>query len=555
MGKASDVKLTVGLDGVTPVGLSLNFSAGAVPTCTVDLAPSSPGIIKIINASSGVLSSPDSKKREEVDVDISVTIRDGNGGSEDRKLKWIGLLDGLSIGNTVGSNSYQAVLKGKAQTLLELTTVTPGLYPTSVNIYKNPFYSVMGTTQGATEAEIAWVNSLFSEGLDFQANPFEFYKKLLAQLLKLQDDGYEQLLGNELTVDSTNVLREVFKDQRYKKAIQQGKDLIDKVDLQFVTGGAVSQVKTSYPQASSKIREILTAGPNVLLENYMNFLRIMGCTFVCANEKIFIVPDKNFILQPHSTPGKKQGSSKPNIAYPADYNSYVYNDNGYRDFLAVVVGNTHPVGGQDLNTVSYETGLAAHYIDKKNTTKASGVLVVPDHPFSLAIISSLCDHGDSKELKPKLDAGSGSYYPQGEVYQSNEQQENQKSRAQEKKTNYDSFTKTVMSNYAETKFYQARYGDRQGTITMPFNPKWVPGASGNLFVRETNFFIDFFVESVTHRVDMTPPSGGNALTIVQFSCGRMGTVPIGVSKDEFLGADKGKEDGFIQGFLQDIGAT
>ena len=112
-----------------------------------------------------------------------------------------------------------------------------------------------------------------------------------------------------------------------------------------------------------------------------------------------------------------------------------------------------------------------------------------------------------------------------------------------------------MTNYAEIKFYQARYGDRRGTITMSFNTNWAPGASGTLYVRETGFSLDFWVESVTHRVDMTPPAGGSAITIINFCCGRMGTSPVGVDEDKFTGYNKSKETDFINKFISDIGAN
>ena len=86
MAKKSDVELTVDLDGVTPTGISINFSIASIPTCTVDLAPAGPGIIKIAGEASGVLAGPDPQKRREVKVDISVTSHDGKGGKDTKKM-------------------------------------------------------------------------------------------------------------------------------------------------------------------------------------------------------------------------------------------------------------------------------------------------------------------------------------------------------------------------------------------------------------------------------------------------------------------------------------
>jgi hypothetical protein len=555
MANKSDVKLDVGLDGVTPVGISLNFSVGAIPTCLVDLAPAGPGIIKIMDAASGVLADPDGQKRKEVDVSISVRSRDGSGNSTNRKLKWTGLLDGMTIGNTVGNNSYQAVLKGKAQTLLELTTLTPGLFPTSVDIYKNPFFSMLNSTQDDSQAEIAFVNVPWSKGLKPTMNPIEFYTSFLKAILEHQQGGYAQFLGDVKTVDAQQPLDEIFKDGRYQKAIAEGVRLMGQIDYSYVTGGTIADTKSSYPAVLGAIKAYFTTGPNVILENYMNFLNFLGCSLVFGKEKIFVVPDKSFIKQPHTAPGKKVSSTTPNVANPADYNSYIYNDNGYRDICAVILSNPMPLGGAVLTDKRFELGLVGCYVDKKTITKASGVLVAQDHPFSMYMFNTESAPKDNKEMKERADSGGESYYPKGLKYGEQEDKENQKKRANEKSKAYRDQLKKVLTNYAETKFYQARYGDRQGTITIEFNPNWAPGACGVLYVRETQFFLDFYVESVTHRIDMTPPAGGTAITVINFSCGRMGTSPIGVDKDEFLGYDKGKESSFVQGFIGDIGAS
>jgi len=555
MAKTSDVDLTVSLSGVTPVGMSLNFSVGAIPTCLVDLAPSGPGIIKIVDAASGVLANPDSQKRTEVNVDVSVRSRDGAGGNTTHKLKWTGLLDGLTISNTVGNNSYQAVLKGKAQTLLELTTLTPGLFPTSVDIYKNPFYSVLTNTDDDSQAEQGWVNDQFAQKIDLDSDPIKGYTNFLKELLKEQQGGYERFLGNIMTVDATQPLQEIFSDSRYKQAINDGIRLLEQVDFQYVTGGTIEKVKCRAPNVAGLIKTYFTTGSNIILENYTNFLKFVGCSLVFGNEKIFVVPEKSFLKQQHSAPGKKASSSTPNVANPADYNSYIYNDNGYRDICAVILANSLPLGGQMLTSQHPETGLVACYVDKKTITKASGVLVLPDHPWSMFMYNNENAPKDAKEMKERADVGGESYYPKGFQWGAQEPKESQIKRAEEKEEAYKDNVKDIMKNYAETRFYQARYGDRQGTITLEFNPNWVPGACGVLFVRETKFFVDFYVESVTHRVDMTPPAGGTAITVVNFSCGRMGTAPIGVDKDEFLGYNKGKEQGFITAFLGDISAS
>jgi hypothetical protein len=112
----------------------------------------------------------------------------------------------------------------------------------------------------------------------------------------------------------------------------------------------------------------------------------------------------------------------------------------------------------------------------------------------------------------------------------------------------------AISAYAETKYYQAKYYDRMGSLNMDFNPKWVPGTGGTLYVRATGVMLSFYVTSVTHRIDTSAPNHGNASTTVNFCCGRIGSGPEGVSADRYLGYDAGKESGIQGSYVGDMGA-
>ena len=560
--KKSDVKLSVTpLPGVTPTGVSINFSAGAIPVCTVDFAPAEQEVIKIEGGAVGILANPDEYKRKvEITVDIDVTTHSGKDKTTNHTFTWSGLLDGISLSNNVGSNTYQAVLKGRAQTLLELTTLTPGLTPSSVNIYKNPFYAILGVSSDSDESvEKAWGSFRGSEDLKFQEDPLKFYVSLLKLVVARQLDGYEYYLGNETTVNSTKALEKVYSEERYTRALTKAQMLLETIDISAVDGGKLASIQTQANNASNKIRDYFFGGPNVLLENFMNFLGFIGCTLVFGDEKIFVVPERSFIKQTHTKPGVKEESTTPNVAYPADYNGYNYNDNGYRDIMAVILSNELPIGGQAMTDLSFDPSLIGYYKDEKELTQASGVLVIPEHPFSMMYSTSDNNFHDAHELKDTADSTGQAYHPDSKKYDDalNDPDEKQAERGTDKKQKYSDILSggEDLTNYAEIKFYQARYGDRRGTITMSFNTNWAPGASGTLYVRETGFSLDFWVESVTHRVDMTPPAGGSAITIINFCCGRMGTSPVGVDEDKFTGYNKSKETDFINKFISDIGAN
>jgi hypothetical protein len=556
--KKTDVKLTVSpLPGVTPIGISLNFSVGAIPVCLVDFAPGLPSAVKIEpGVGLGVLQNPDQYKRlEEIDVDINVKSRTGSGSEISHSLKWKGLLDGINLSNNIGGNTYQAVLKGKAQTLLELTTMTPGLIPGSIDIYKNPYTSfLLDCNSGPDNAYMAWSEFSVQEGLNLETNPLDFYVKLMGKVIEDQLGKYSQYLGKEETVYESQVLEKLFTENRYQKALQKGKDLIDKIDISAVQSGTIMGITTASVGVGDVVKDYFFSGPPVILENLMNFLNFLGCTLVFGSEKIWVVPERSFIKQQGPKPGEKEESTLYNAAYPADYNGYNYSDNGYKDTMAVVLSQTVTVGGVALASIPKDPALVGFYKDENELTNASGVLVLPDHPFALSAFNNNANPTNSKEFKNKAD-GDESYMPEPKKYGDNETKEAQSQKADENKEEYVSTLSPSLNNYAEIKFYQARYGDRRGSINLSFNPNWIPGTAGTLFVRETGFNLDFWVESVTHRIDVSPPAGGSAMTIVNFCCGRMGTSPVGVESDKFLGYDRGMESSVQSAFVSDIGGN
>jgi hypothetical protein len=156
-----------------------------------------------------------------------------------------------------------------------------------------------------------------------------------------------------------------------------------------------------------------------------------------------------------------------------------------------------------------------------------------------------------------MDKKSAPMYPEKKSMEqsASETQAAHAEKGKEKKESLSSYAGDVIKNYAETKFYQVRFSDRQGSITMDFNPYWVPGTGGTLYVRETGCTLTFYVQSVTHRVDMSAPSNGTAITTVSYTCGRIGKKSVGTKEDKFLGYNSDKEEGVQEAFLSDIGAS
>jgi hypothetical protein len=551
MAKTSGVTLTVdGLSGVTPVGVSIVYAVGSIPTAVVDLAPDDPGTIKIAGGAKGVLADVDQQKRGD-DITIAVSVESYNGDQGKRKasLSFVGLLDGLSIGNVVGGNTYQAIIKNKAQVLLELTTHMPGLYPSSVNIYRNPMLSVTrDITQPDQSAVIAWGQLIQGEVLKKQ--PIEFYTGLMKKIIEKQEGGWVEYCGRENLADGELAFKKIFEDARYKKALGRAKKIFENVDLSAVNSGSAKNLLAGSADVNDMLASLFTQGSTILLENYMNFLAFMGCTVIFSNSKMYVVPINSVIRQDLSVPNKGELPTEPNRAYPASYNSYMYNDNGFRDIAHVII-SAKSLAGPHTAADTIDRGAVAHFSEEDGLSNASGIYVVNAHPFMAMGATSFSNKYSEKPAK-KLEEGN-SMLTEVIKYEScvNQVQTTRTEAEQTRTEQAKNSIKDVVKNYAETKFYQARYGDRTGSITMDFNPDWVPGTSGWLFVRETGMFVVFYVTTVTHRVDMGPPATGTAITTINFVCGRMGTNPPGIDKDLYLGYDLGKEQDIQHGFISD----
>jgi hypothetical protein len=206
--------------------------------------------------------------------------------------------------------------------------------------------------------------------------------------------------------------------------------------------------------------------------------------------------------------------------------------------------------GTNAGALTSDRGLVGEYCTTLGG--GTGVLAVKSHPWMGLTPTGDVPAKTSVSTLKKLD-GKGSMveaatsFKAGKAIGKNTTAEGVAS----KKSSAGNLTKATLDNYAETKMYQAKYIDRQGTITMDFNPNWVPGTGGSLFIRETGMTLAFHVTNVTHRIDVSAPNTGSAITTVSFNCGRLGASPPGTDSDVFLGYNLGKEEGVQSAFIGD----
>lgn len=527
------------------IGATITLQVGAIPTAAIDLRPSG-GKAKVEGG--GSFPDIDSGRRlKEETVEISVNVRAGSGAGASRRFKFKGLLDGYSISNVVGNNSYQAVLKNNAQSLLEITTLMPGLYPASTNIFKIPSHAITTSTQGNdNEALKLWTALTSEEPSLLKLSPIKFYVGLLRLIVKKQQGGWENYLGKDKMLSGKKAFKEIYESASYKKNLSRAEEVLKSISFEGCTG--MIDKLSMKNEAALGVFDIFSRGSTILLDNLLNFLSSVGCSIIFGNNKSYIVPINSVIKQKNYTPGKGQLSNSTNQAGPADYNSYVFNDIGFRDVNSVILMSPNYAGGAYLGSFGYDRAVVGCFSAPSSEAKGSGVYVTRAHPW-MAISATSPRGTDAKEGKSKQD-GEGSPYDK-KISFSDASQETGKAFAERSKQKGES-TKSdpgeSFDNFAETKYYQARFTDRQGSITLDFNPKWAPGTGGELFVRESGMHLHFYVTSVIHRVETGAPASGSALTIINFNCGRFGKDPAGSQGDKFLGYNGGTEASIRSGY-------
>jgi hypothetical protein len=388
----------------------------------------------------------DSRRRQgEETVDISVRVRTGSGDSATRKFNFKGLLDGYSVSNIVGNNSYQAVLKNKAQSLLEVTTLMPGLFPTSVNIYKIPSHSITTSSQGEeSESLKLWTSLLGSDPGILKLSPVKFYVELLKLIVKKQQGGWEEYVGKDPMLSGQPAFKEIFSNATYKKNLEMAMSVLDGLSFEGCSG-LIDGVNMG--TASLAVMNIFAQGPSILLENLLNFLSSIGCSIIFGNDKSYIVPVNSVVKQDNYSPGKGQLSSSTNQAGPADYNSYSFNDVGFRDVNSVILMAPTYVGGNNLGGLGVDSSVLACFSAPAGEAKGSGVYVTRAHPWMSA--SATSPKGtDAKEGKSKQD-GSGSPY--------------------DKKLTFEEASKETGKSFAERA--QKKVEENYSTLMARFNSK------------------------------------------------------------------------------------
>lgn len=508
---------------IYPTGASISYRIADIPTAVLSLAPGA--IPAFCNF--------DSLRRSMVEIQISTV----NGC-----LVFDGYLDGLSSQMNVGGVSISLVVKSGWQLMREIDPKLPGYSPSSVDMFRwAEVIKFSGDPDNVLTQET--LNALNQTAADGPA--IDGILNVLKTILIRKAD-YAQYVSNPNYNSALVLIYEVLKSTH----LTIGKTLLDNVVTSYLSG---MRVGLTTPFALNQIMQVVSMNHLSIFDLLLNLLALFECTLVIGNRKSYVIPNVGFLKINHPA-GVNRGevSSYPNILFPAQYEAYSFNDNGYKDIRACALVSDSvlpPTTGDNLNTPTI-----GYYIDPN----AKGGVIVETLPLFINMAGYISNYNSQYKAQTATSSGDNFSKSASKAAPSTNitRQETETRTTPVVASAANSLLNDEMyyaNEWAKLKYLQAKYIDRTGTVSMAFNPRFAPGAVGTMYTRQPGTWLDFFVQAVTHEIRIDAPSVGTATTSIAFNCGRMGnSSDAAIDKIDFFEFDATSSLNYASEFVQDV---
>lgn len=519
----SDIQVTVScpdnakLNKLRPIGVSISYGVNELPRATLDLSTEDMSLFCDYNE----------WKRKP----LKLIIFTKNGC-----LSFDGVADGLSTSCSVGSMSTQLVIKHSFQTLLETFPRSPEFHGGFGNALL--FSRVSGFTPGKSGQSQLFSLYPSDTGVSLvpfdESNPIKLIKKIAIYMLECQKGRSAALSSTvDTTLNQERTLLNLWTEAKFKSAL----DLVKSIDTSYTDNMSYNNQYASN-MANNMVLPQLVESTGSVLEMLLSAFSLFQCNLVLGVSKAYTVPDAGFLLQGGDNREIKLGerSLEPNIAFPADYSSYQFSDNGYKDIKAVYVSSTE-IGGCFK---SFTTGTGLFHDPSANVQ--GGIVVASIPQFSLYAF----DDRQSTTVVPSPVSP-----PTGEKVTPDNAQQVVKTDGDNSQI-YGTAAKDFFNNWAQAKYFELKYKDRTGSLNSTFNPRWAPGAVGRIYTRQPGAFIDMFVSNVTHSFSTITPDSGTASTSVAFNCGRFGKVSSGLDMFNLYKFKAENSLAYAKSFVNDV---
>ena len=572
------------LSRISVIGATINYGYNKIPIANVHIAPVGANQVSGLQG----LCDFDSFRRNPVILTIN---------TKDDCLIFRGIIDGNSIAQQPGGISASFIVKSNFTLLNEVYPRLIGGNASTINKFSLP--QTIGVINPATAADAVInpdiltsypffnaLNRIYNTGVNMDQLAIRF----LVSLCQILIDTQRGDTGQGLLVGGTEVALSNFSQVICALALNcQGMyepltRLISAIDPSFTDGFTVYATDALI---GMKIQDNMAMLEDTMFRGLIRMLDEYQSIVVVANNKMFIVPNAPY-LAPTLTPGLPsvgQHSAIPNVAYPADYMSFSFQDMGENTIKGVftvaepmttgfdwisgqAVLNLNGLYTEDLNIENCmacpppppSTGNKA-----SNGNKVFGNIEIKTFPGLASAYMTAAIYHKQFALKKAINTGSTtpndtntSLAPTNRI----ETDDATSAQAQADLLNVEYIRRTqiYLNNLAQMEYCRIKYGDRTGGISMPFNNNWVPGAAGSVFTRSPGIRIDFFVTDVTHNFSVGAPNMGNATTSVSFTGGRPGaSINVGLSEIDLYQYtyDSGPYNSidFCNAFLTDLSST
>lgn len=501
------------VDHLHPIGVTIRYGINAIPTATLDLTPSDLGIVCDLE-----------KWRR---TPVKVRVETATQGC----LTFQGLIDGLSLSQSVGDMRMQLILKNPFQILHEINPKLPGYHSAGVDFTKR--VDVLRVDPHADTAQQLTVILNSSIQVDLNKPLFEGVIQLLKAVVTSQvlQSRIQTLTGTGSTAEPAILAAKAVGAQQTKMALA----LLDHIDYSYVP----TYLTLGDYQTLNWVLESICESRSNIFDILIGILDTVGCGLIISNKNAYIVPNTGFLKQSHeATVNFREFSKLPNVLYPAQYNNLVFNDNGYKDVNAVYLISDNKNMRQ----------IAGFY--KNPDPRDKGGVLAEVMPYVIGFNNVAFRGAQISEAKKSVAAPGATNTPsttgssnseagqQAEVITVNTEEEAKiKKSLAANTTNQAAIDRmqTFANQWAQLRYCQLKYADRIGGVTTMFNPSYAPGCVGSLYLRSPGVYIDFFLTEITHEFRVNIPNSGVAQTHLNFNCGRMGTIGsslLGVGLDQ-----------------------
>jgi hypothetical protein len=544
---STDPIITAIIPNLKVLGASISYGINRLPVAQVDVDPS--GLQTFCDF--------DNYRRR----DLTVTIKTGGLSYDPGCLQFNGWLDGVNISQHPGSLSSALIIKHKFVLLNEIYPRILGLNAGTANMFTvqqpvtyepNQFGPASANTQFLTsDLPLYGIFSgpQFTPDLTLPIIPF------IIQLFKIvvvyqATTGVLQVANSYLNIQ--NALGKVIEAQQINanNLLPVVKNLLNQINTSYTSNEVLQASNTllsaGSPTIACSIISAMSGLDDTVLNSMIRFIGQYGSTFVVGNKTAFVVPEAAYLqvtIDPSLLVNKR--SIQRNVAYPADYDSFNFNDNGENTIKGVyVVPDT--VGLQGTWAVGGVNVLNGYYIDPAPNTL--GNIVVKTLPqLAESYVSRIVTQG-SMAIQTNIKNGDNLITKKVETEEATDNFMANKSQILAERDNILSF----LNAWAQGEYCRIKYGDRVGSISMPFNNNWTPGAPGAAYTNHPGTWVHFYVTEVSHSFQVTPGSG-NASTNVNFNGGRPGkSISSGLTSVPLYNYTYANSQDFCNHFVTDI---